>query len=189
MVLELVVSVDVESDVLEAALVLVAELKWNVSPSTLTLVAGAFPKLKVTLVAELGMRMLCDVVADKVPCQIVDPPTLTDIHALDEADNFNLGLSATFFTCQVEPEVVVLNCLNTGVFVTFLDEAFFEEDLLLAELLVFFSELPETLTELLSTLSFLVELPLWAAAIQIPSRTARTTITIPITGTVRRNFT
>lgn len=95
----------------------------------------------------------------------------------------------TFLTCQVDPEVVVLNCLNTGVFVTFLVEAFLEDDLLLAELLVFFSELPETLTELLSTLSFFVERPLWAAAIQIPRSTASTTITIPITGTVRRNFT
>lgn len=82
-------SVDVEADVLEAALVLVAELKWKASPSTLTLVAGAFPKLKVTLVAELGIRMLCDVEADNVPCQIVEPATLTDIQALEEAESFN----------------------------------------------------------------------------------------------------
>jgi len=55
LVLELVVVVVSEDELLVAELVAVADVKSNVLPSTLTFVSGAFPNLKVTLVAELGI--------------------------------------------------------------------------------------------------------------------------------------
>lgn len=159
LVLELVVVVVSEVELLEAALVAVADVKSNVLPSTLTLVSGAFPNLKVTLVAELGMVIVCDVDDDSIPCQLVAPLTVTEAQALPLADKATFGLAAAFFISQVEPEVVVLNCLKLAVF--FLEEDFDDVLLDLDELLLeVLLELPETLTELLSTLSFLVLLPL-----------------------------
>jgi len=152
-VLELVVVV-VLLLLLEAALVAVAELKANFLPSTLTVVTGAFPKLKVTLVAVLGIVRLWVVVADNVPCQTVEPPTETAIQLLPVADKEIFGLLAAFFISQVEPALVVLNCLKVAVLAGFLEEDFLEAELLLTlddELL------PETLTELLSTFCLTVE--------------------------------
>ena len=104
------------------------------------------------------MVIVCDVDDDRVPCQVVAPATLTETHALVDADKATFGLDDAFFISQVDPEVVVLSCLKLGVLV------FFEEDLedvlLDFELLLDLLELPDTLTELLSTLSFLVLLPL-----------------------------
>lgn len=189
MLLELVVVPVVELE-LVALLVLVADVKSKFLPSTFTFVAGAFPNFRVTLVAELGIVRECEVEDDNVPCQTVEPLTVTDIQALPVADRLIFGLAEAFFISQVEPEVVELNCLKLGVLVAFLEEDFFEEDLLLLLLLlVLFELLPETLTELLSTLSFVVPPPLCEAATQIPTKMTRTTMTIPITGIVRRNFT
>lgn len=138
----------VEELLLVALLVLVAEWKLNFCPLTLTVVKGAFPKLKVTLVAELGIVSECVVDAVNVPCQVVEPPTETAIQLLPVADNVNLRLLGAFFISHVEPEVVELNCLKVAV------DFFLEEDLedvdWLDEL-AFFELLPETLTELLST--------------------------------------
>ena len=187
MVLELVVVVVSEVLLLEAALVAVAEVKSNALPSTLTFVSGALPNLKVTLVAELGMVIVWDVDEDKVPCQLVAPLTVTATQALLFADKATFGLDDAFFISQVEPEVVVLSCLKLAVF--FLEEDFDDVLLDLDELLDDLFELPDTLTELLSTLSCLVLLPLREAATQIPISTASTTMTIPITGIVRRNLT
>lgn len=185
-VLELVVVPEVL--LLEAVLVAVADVKSNVLPSTFTFVSGAFPNLKVTLVAELGIVIVCDVDDDSVPCQLVAPLTVTATQALVLADSATFGLDEAFFISQVEPEDVVLSCLKLATF--FLEEDFEDvlldfDELLLEDLL----ELPETLTELLSTLSFLVLLPLREAATQIPTNTTSTTITMPITGIVRRSFT
>jgi len=174
---------------LEALLVLVSEVKSNFFPSTFTDVAGAFPNFRVTLVAELGMVSECDVEADKVPCQTVDPLTVTDIQALPVADKLIFGFEEAFVISQVEPEVVELTFLKLGVLVFFEEDFLDDEDFLLLLLLVLFELLPETLTELLSTLSLAVLLPLWEAATQIPTRITRTTMTMPITGIVRRNLT
>jgi len=157
-VLELVVvvvaPVVVELDVVdEAALVLVAELNLNFLPSTLTDVAGAFPKLKVTLVAELGTVRVCEVEADNVPCQTVEPAMDTDVQALPVADKEIFGLEDACFISQVDPVDVVLNCLKLAA-LAFLEDVDLELDLLL---LLFLVLLPETLTELLSTLFFVVE--------------------------------
>jgi len=173
---------------LEALLVLVSEVKSNFFPSTFTDVAGAFPNFRVTLVAELGMVSEWDVEADKVPCQTVAPLTVTDIQALPVADKLILGFEDACVISQVEPAVVELIFLKLGVLV-FLEEDFLDEDFLLLLLLALFELLPETLTELLSTLSLAVLLPLWEAATQIPTRITRTTMTMPITGIVRRNLT
>lgn len=186
--LELVVVPVVELEFV-ALLVLVADAKLKDLPSTFTLVAGAFPNFKVTLVAELGIVSECDVEDDNVPCQTVEPLTVTDIQALPVAEKLIFGLEEAFFISQVDPEVVELSCLKLGVLVAFLEEDFFEEDLLLLLLLVLFELLPETLTELLSTLSFVVPPPLCEAATQMPTKMTKTTMTIPMTGIVRRNFT
>jgi len=185
--LDVVVVVPVVLLELEALLVLVAEVKLNFFPSTFTDVAGAFPNFSVTLVAELGIVNECDVVEDNVPCQTVEPLAVTDIQALVVADKLIFGLEDAFNISQVEPEVVELNFLKLAV-LAFLEEDFFEdEDLLL--LCVLLELLPETLTELLSTLFLVVLLPLWEAATQIPTRMTKTTMTMPTTGIVRRNFT
>lgn len=185
--LDVVVVVPVVLLELEALLVLVAEVKLNFFPSTFTDVAGAFPNFSVTLVAELGIVNECDVVEDNVPCQTVEPLAVTDIQALVVADKLIFGLEDAFNISQVEPEVVELNFLKLAV-LAFLEEDFLEdEDLLL--LCVLLELLPETLTELLSTLFLVVLLPLWEAATQIPTRMTKTTMTMPTTGIVRRNFT
>ena len=157
MVLELdvvVVSV-VELLLLVALLVAVVELKANFFPSTLTVVTGAFPKLKVTLVAELGNVNVCVVEADRVPCQTVEPLTLTAIQLLPVAAKLIFGLLDAFFISQVEPEVVALSCLKLAVLVDFFEEDFFDAELLL--LLELELLLPDTLTELLSTFCLVVE--------------------------------
>jgi len=171
---------------LEAALVLVAVVKSNFLPSTFTEVAGALPKLNVTLVVPLGSVKEWVVALDKVPCQVVVPPTLTAIQALPVADKLSLGFDEAFFISQVEPDVVELIFLKLAVEV-FLDEDFLDE--LFLELLLALELLPETLTELLSTLLLVEELLLREAAIQIPTKTAKTTMTIPTMGTVRRSLT
>lgn len=117
----------VSDELLEASLVAVAEAKLNVLPSTFTLVSGALPNLNVTLVAELGMVMVCDVDEDNIPCQLVAPLTVTEAQALPLADKATLGLEAAFFISQVDPDVVELNCLKLAVFC--LDEDF--DDVLL----------------------------------------------------------
>lgn len=140
---------------------LVDELKLNVLPSTLTVVSGALPNFSVTLVVPLGNVSECDVEDDNVPCHNVELLAVTDIHALLEADRLNFGLEEAFFISQVDPDVVELNFLKVAVDV-FLEEDFLEDDeaLLLLLLFVLLDVLPETLTELLSTLSLVVLLPL-----------------------------
>lgn len=184
--LEVVVVVSLALE-LEALLVAVVDVKSKLLPSTFTFVAGAFPNLKVTLVAELGNVNACVVELDKVPCQTVAPLAVTESQALPVADKLIFGLEVAFFISQVEPDVVALNCLKLAVF---FDEDFLEEDFLL-ELLDFtlLLLLPDTLTELLSTLFLVEEPPLREAATQIPINTTKTTTTMPTIGIIRRNFT
>lgn len=170
---------------LVAELVAVAELKLNFLPLTVTVVTGAFPNLKVTLVAELGIVKVCDVLADKVPCQVVEPPTVTDIQLLPVAANFTVRLLGAFFISQVDPDVVALSCLKVAVVFFLEDDFFFADEELLDELEEL---LPDTLTELLSTFCLAVEWPLFAAATQMPTKTARTTTTIPVMGIKRRSW-
>ena len=113
---------------LDALLVLVDELKLKLLPSIFTLVAGALPNLKVTLVAELGIVNECEVDVDKVPCQVVAPLIVTDIQALLVADKLTFGLLDAFFSSQVELDVVELSFLKVAVLATFFFEELFEED-------------------------------------------------------------
>lgn len=141
---------------LEAELVLVAELKLNFLPFNVTVVTGAFPNLKVTLDAELGIVSVCVVDDDNVPCQVVDPPTETAIQLLPVADNLTVRLLGAFFSSQVDPDDVELSCLKLAVAAFLFDDDFFDDDWLLDELLLD-ELLPETLTALLSTFCFSVE--------------------------------
>lgn len=121
------------------------------------MVTGAFPKLKVTLVVPLGSVSAWVVDDVNVPCQVVEPPTETDIQLFPVADRLIFGLLDALVICQVDPEVVALNRLNVPFLVAFfLEEDFFAAELLL-ELLELLLELPETLTELLSTFCCTVE--------------------------------
>ena len=172
---------------LVAALVAVAELKLNFLPLTVTVVAGAFPNLKVALVAELGIVKVCVVDDDNVPCQVVVPPTVTAIQLLPVAANFTVRLLGAFFISQVDPDVVALNCLKLAVVAFFFEEDFFFADELLDEELLD-ELLPDTLTELLSTFCLAVECPLRAAATQMPTKTTKTTTTIPVIGIKRRSL-
>lgn len=170
---------------LVAELVAVAELKLNFFPLMVTVVTGAFPNLKVALVAELGIVRVWVVDDDNVPCQVVDPPTVTEIQLLPVAANFTVRLLGAFFISHVEPDVVALSCLKLAA-VLFLEDDFFLADELLDEELLDELLLPDTLTELLSTFCLAVECPLRAAATQIPTKTTNTTTTIPVIGINRR---